>query len=174
MTSQEETADFETRVDALWKVRHMKGRPPQCWLAKLHRLDMSGVEISELRPCSARMMAGIPDPLTETLLNDPNVQVAYRAWLEDVHWGNMQRTDKRAGQKESADRRKNPSRDIVHAYKTAHGWDEKFKHFKENQAAEIPEPSAMQIANWWIAQGKCGKSNKPNLLKRLRRLEKIK
>lgn len=152
----------------------MQGRPPSCWVAKLHQLKMAGVDINRFRPSSAKMLAGIPDSLTEALMNDPIAQIAHKEWLEDIQWDNMQKVNKRAGQNQAADSRKNPSRDIVKAYKDSHGWDDKFKNFKANKDTEIPEPSALQIANWWIAQGNCNKSDKPNLLKRLRRLDNIK
>lgn len=144
----------QKEIDTLWKAHRLRGREPKSYFRKLQRLESAGVDVSSFAP----PLWGKPAPdWAISLAKGEGTETAHREWKREQICDSLSEADMVAGAKGAAEAKLDKSRAIIEAYKLAFAL----------RKGEIPR--AIEVAKWWIEMQGLPATEKPNLVKRLKR-----
>lgn len=147
-----EQAEEITRV---WKSHPAKGRTPYSLAGKVRALRNRGINI-QAPPFAHGSM-----DLAQIIISGNTQSQAHTDWRNKQISKSLLKADMTAGQTASAVSKAAKSKAIILEYKSAHGLPRDI------------QPSASQVADWFIKIGFALKSDRRNLIRRLRATELV-
>lgn len=148
------TEEQRQAIDTVWQAHGMKGRAPKSYFRKLQRLVSAGVDVTSVAP----PLWGKPTPdWVIALAKGEGTEAAHREWKREQICDSLSEADMAAGAKGAAEAKLDKSRAIIEAYKRS----------CDLSISEIPR--AIAVAKWWIEKHGLPTTEKPNLVKRLKR-----